>query len=167
MEIFPRDQQSPEALAAYQKAEIEKWWPIIKQAVQQAALPVVGFLSSRSPHESTAIVAAFYEGLREAGFVEGRNVAIAFRWAEGGSDRLPELAANLVGLRAAVLFAADGPPSAIAAKTATATIPVVFSAVAEPVGLGLVASLDRPGRNVTGMSLFGTGAFAKNIQLLK
>jgi tripartite-type tricarboxylate transporter receptor subunit TctC/ABC-type uncharacterized transport system substrate-binding protein len=167
MEIFPRDQQTPEALAAYQKAEIEKWWPIIRQAVQQAALPVVGFLSSRSPDESTAIVAAFYEGLREAGFAEGRNVAIAFRWAEGRYDRLPELAVNLVDLRVGVLFAADGSPSALAAKTATATIPVVFSAVAEPVGLGLVASLDRPGRNVTGMSLFGTGAFAKNIQLLK
>jgi tripartite-type tricarboxylate transporter receptor subunit TctC/ABC-type uncharacterized transport system substrate-binding protein len=167
MEIFPRDQLTPEALAAYQKAEIEKWWPIIRQAVQQAELPVVGFLSSRSPDESTAIVAAFYEGLREAGFIEGQNVAIAFRWAEGRYDRLPELAANLVGLRVAVLFAADGPPSALAAKTATATIPVVFSAVAEPVGLGLVTSLDRPGRNVTGMSLFGTGAFAKNIQLLK
>jgi putative tryptophan/tyrosine transport system substrate-binding protein len=167
MEIFPRDQQTPEALAAYQKAEIEKWWPIIKQALRQAALPVVGFLSSRSSGESTAVVAAFYEGLAEAGFIEGKNAAIAFRWAEGRYDRLPELAANLVDLRVAVLFAEGGLPSALAAKAATATIPVVFSAVAEPVGLGLVASLNRPDGNVTGMSLLSTGAFAKNVQLLK
>jgi tripartite-type tricarboxylate transporter receptor subunit TctC/ABC-type uncharacterized transport system substrate-binding protein len=167
MEIFPRDQQTPEALAAYQMAEVEKWWPIIKQAVQQAALPVVGFLSSRSSAESLAVVAAFNEGLREAGFVAGKNVAIAFRWAEGRYDRLSGLAANLVDLRVAVLFAEGGLPSALAAKAATATIPVVFSAVAEPVELGLVASLNRPDGNITGMSLFGTGAFAKNIQLLK
>jgi tripartite-type tricarboxylate transporter receptor subunit TctC/ABC-type uncharacterized transport system substrate-binding protein len=167
MEISPRDQQTPEALGAYQKAEIEKWWPIIKQAVQQATLPVIGFLSSRSPGESIAIVAAFYEGLREAGFVEGQNVAIAFRWANGRYDRLPELAENLADIRVAVLFAEGGPPAALAAKAATATIPIVFSAVAEPVGLNLVASFNRPDSNVTGMSLFGTGAFAKSIQLLK
>jgi tripartite-type tricarboxylate transporter receptor subunit TctC len=105
MEAFPRDQQTPEALAAYQKAEVEKWWPIIKQAVQQAALPVVGFLSSRSSSDSNAVVAAFYEGLHEAGLIEGKNVAIAFRWADGRYDRLPGLAANLVDLRVAVLFA--------------------------------------------------------------
>jgi tripartite-type tricarboxylate transporter receptor subunit TctC/ABC-type uncharacterized transport system substrate-binding protein len=167
MEAFPSAQQTPEALAAYQKAEVEKWWPIIKQAMQQAALPVVGFLSSRSSSDSNEVVAAFYEGLHEAGLIEGKNVAIAFRWAEGRYDRLPGLAANLVDLRVAVLFAEGGLPSALAAKAATATIPVVFSAVAEPVELGLVTSLNRPDGNVTGMSLFGPGVFAKNIQLLK
>jgi len=110
---------------------------------QQRAMPVIGFLSSRSPGESTAVVAAFHQGLREAGFVEGQNLAIAFRWAEGRYDRLPELAANLVSLRVVVLFSAGGQPSALAAKAATTTIPIVFSAVNDPVELGLVANLNR------------------------
>ena len=134
---------------------------------QQPALPVIGFLSSRSPGESTGVVAAFRQGLREAGFVEGQNVLIAFRWAEGRYDRLPALAAELVGLRVAVLFAAGGPPSALAAKAATATIPIVFSAVNDPVQIGLVANLNRPGGNVTGMSMFTSGLGAKSIELLK
>jgi len=134
---------------------------------QQPALPVIGFLSSRSPGEFTGVVAAFRQGLREAGFVEGQNVLIAFRWAEGRYDRLPALAAELVGLRVAVLFAAGGPPSALAAKAATATIPIVFSAVNDPVQIGLVANLNRPGGNVTGMSMFTSGLGAKSIELLK
>jgi putative tryptophan/tyrosine transport system substrate-binding protein len=141
-------------------------WPLVARA-QQPVIPVIGFLSSRSPGESTGVVAAFRQGLQEAGFVEGQTLAIAFRWAEGQYDRLPALAANLVDLRVAVLFAAGGPPSALAAKAATTTIPIVFSAVDVPVELGLVASLNRPGGNVTGMSTVGSGLHAKSVQLLK
>jgi putative ABC transport system substrate-binding protein len=134
-------------------------WPVVGRA--QQSMPVIGFLSSRSPGESSGVVAAFHHGLREAGFVEGRNLAIAFRWAEGRYDRLPALAADLVGIRVAVLFAA------LAAKAATTTTPIVFSAVNDPVQLGLVASLNRPGGNVTGMSTISTGLGAKRVELLK
>jgi putative ABC transport system substrate-binding protein len=130
-------------------------------------MPLIGFISSRSPGESAGVVAAFQQGLREVGFIEGQNVVIAFRWAEGHYDRLPALAADLIGVRAAVLFAAGGPPSALAAKAATPTIPIVFSAVNDPVQLGLVASLNRPGGNVTGMSLFASELWEKVVQLLK
>src|SRR4249920_885129 len=129
--------------------------------------PVIGFLSSRSPGESAGVVAAFRTGLREAGFVEGQNVAIAFRWAEGNYDRLPALAAELVGLRVALIFAAGGPPAALAAKAATSTIPIVFSAASDPVGVGLVASLSRPGGNITGMSTLTSPLAAKSLALLK
>jgi putative tryptophan/tyrosine transport system substrate-binding protein len=141
-------------------------WPLAVGA-QQASTRVIGFLSSRSPNESSGVVAAFRQGLDESGFVEGQNLAIAFRWAEGHYDRLPALAAELVDLRVNVLFAAGGPPSAFAAKAANATIPIVFSAVNHPVELGLVASLNRPGGNVTGMSMFTAEIAAKNVNLLK
>jgi putative tryptophan/tyrosine transport system substrate-binding protein len=141
-------------------------WPLAARA-QQPAMPVIGFLSSRSPGESAGVVAAFQQGLRETGFVEGQNVVIAFRWAEGHYDRLSALAADLIDLRAAVLFAAGGPPSAVAAKAATSTIPIVFSAVNDPVQLGLVASLNRPGGNITGMSLFASELWEKVFELLK
>jgi putative ABC transport system substrate-binding protein len=141
-------------------------WPLAVRA-QQASMRVIGFLSSRSPSESSGVVAAFRQGLGESGFVEGQNLAIAFRWAEGHYDRLPALAAELVDLHVNVLFAAGGPPSAFAAKAANATIPIVFSAVNHPVELGLVASLNRPGGNVTGMSMFTAEIAAKNISLLK
>ncbi len=141
-------------------------WPLAG-ARSSRRCPVIGFLSSRSPGESTGVVAAFRQGLREAGFVEGQNVVIAFRWAEGRYDRLPALAAELVDLRVAVLFAAGGPPSALAAKAATSTIPIVFSAANNPVELGLVASLNRPGGNVTGMSMFASELWAKSVELLK
>jgi putative tryptophan/tyrosine transport system substrate-binding protein len=141
-------------------------WPLPARA-QQSAVPVVGFLSSRSPGESAYVVAAFRQGLRGAGFVEGQNAAIAFRWAEGHYDRLPGLAAELIELRVAVLFTAGGPPSAFAAKSATQTIPVVFSAAIDPDRIGLVVSLNRPGGNLTGMSLFPSEIAAKSVQLLK
>jgi putative ABC transport system substrate-binding protein len=141
-------------------------WPLAVRAQQQAT-STIGFVSSRAPGESAGVVAAFRQGLGEAGFVEGQNLAIAFRWAEGRYDRLPALVAELVNLRVAVLFAAGGPPSALAAKEATSTIPVVFSAVSDPVRLGLVPSLNRPGGNVTGMSLLNSELVAKSAQLLK
>jgi putative ABC transport system substrate-binding protein len=140
-------------------------WPVAARA-QQPAMPVVGFLSSRSPTESTAVVAAFRQGLREAGFIEGENLAIAFRWAEGGYDRLPALAADLVTMRVAVLLAAGGPPSAHAAKAATSTIPIVFSAASDPVRLDLVPSLSRPGGNITGMGTFNATLLAKRLEIL-
>jgi putative tryptophan/tyrosine transport system substrate-binding protein len=140
--------------------------PMIARA-QQTSMPVIGFLSSRSPGESANVLAAFREGLRETGFVEGQNAVIAFRWAEGRYDRLPALAAELVALRVAAIFAAGGPAAALAAKAATSTIPVVFSSVTDPVQLGLVASLSRPGANVTGMSNLTDELWAKNVQLLK
>ena len=101
-------------------------WPLGARA-QQPALPVIGFLSSRSPGESAGVVAAFHQGLGETGFVEGQNLAIAFRWAEGRFDRLPALAAELVGLPAALLFSAGGPPTAFAAQAATSKIPISAS----------------------------------------
>jgi len=140
-------------------------WPLA--ALAQSAMPVIGFLSSRSPSESAGVIGAFRQGLQETGFVEGQNVVIAFRWAEGAYERLPDLAAELVALRVAVLFAAGGPPSALAAKASTSTIPIVFSAVNDPERLGLVASYNRPGGNVTGMSMFTAGIGAKSIELLK
>jgi len=101
-------------------------WPVVAHGQQQTT-PVIGFLSSRSPGESSGLVAAFRQGLRESGFVEGQNVGIAFRWAEGHYDKLPALASELASLPVAVIYAAGGPPSAFAAKNATSTIPVVFS----------------------------------------
>jgi putative ABC transport system substrate-binding protein len=133
---------------------------------QQSAMPVVGYLSSRSPGESAGVVSAFLQGLRESGHVVGQNVAIEYRWAEGNYERLPALAAELVGMRVAVILAAGGPPSALAAKKATSKIPIVFSAADDPVGLGLVESLGRPGGNVTGMGNFNSALTAKRLELL-
>jgi ABC-type uncharacterized transport system substrate-binding protein len=141
-------------------------WPIAARA-QQPSMPVIGFLSSRSPGESAGVVAAFREGLRDAGFVEGRNLAIAFRWADGRYDSLPALAAELVDLRVALIFAAGGPPTAFAVKAATSTIPIVFSAVSDPVEIGLVPSLNQPGGNITGMAVFNATLAGKRVELTK
>ncbi|MGB8447059.1 MAG: ABC transporter substrate-binding protein, partial [Pseudolabrys sp.] len=141
-------------------------WPLIARA-QQPAMPVVGFLSSRSPGESASVVAAFRQGLRETGFIEGQNLGIAFRWAEGRYDRLPALASELVSLPVTLLFAAGGPPSAFAAKGATSTIPVVFSAVSDPVEIGLVPSLNQPGGNLTGMAIISASLGTKRLELMK
>jgi len=141
-------------------------WPLAARA-QQSSMPVVGFLSSRSPGESAGVVAAFRQGLREAGFVEGRNLAIAFRWADGRYDSLPALAAELVDLPVTLIFAAGGPPTAFAVKAATSTIPIVFSAVSDPVEIGLVPSLSQPGGNITGMAVFNATLAGKRIELTK
>jgi putative tryptophan/tyrosine transport system substrate-binding protein len=140
-------------------------WPFTTRA-QQRAMPVVGFLSSRSPSESSGAVDSFRKGLRQIGFVEGQSVAIAFRWAEGRYDRLPALASELVDLPVAALFAAGGSSAALAAKAATSTIPVVFVS-SDPVSLGLVGSLSHPGGNVTGISNLASDLPSKSTELLK
>src|SRR6266481_769186 len=119
---------------------------------QQKAMPVIGFLGSTSPGELEPWLPAFREGLSETGYVEGQNLAIEYRWAEDRYDRLPALAADLVGRQVDVIATSGGIPQARAAKNATATIPIVFIGVADPVAAGLVASLARPGGNLTGFS---------------
>ena len=121
---------------------------------QQAAMPVIGYLDSNSPGQSVPIVAAFAQGLNETGYVEGRNIAIEYLWANGQYDRLPGLAVDLVRRDVAVIFAAGSPAPALAAKAATATIPIVFLAVFDPVAIGLVQSLSRPGGNMTGLATY-------------
>jgi putative ABC transport system substrate-binding protein len=140
-------------------------WPVAARA-QQAAMPVVGFLNPGSPEASAFFVAPFRKGLGEAGFVEGRNVVIEFRFAHNENDRLPELAADLVRRRVAVIAAPAGAAAALAAKAATTTIPIVFQTSADPVQIGLVASLNRPGGNVTGIASMNNELVAKRLGLL-
>jgi ABC-type uncharacterized transport system substrate-binding protein len=140
-------------------------WPLAARA-QQPAMPVIGFLNAASAGPFRQQIAAFREGLKESGFVEGQNVAVEYRWAEGQYDRLPALAADLVRRQVSVIVGGGGAPAVLAAKAATTTIPIVFSAGGDPVGLGFVASLNRPGGDITGVYHFTTGLEAKRLGLL-
>jgi putative ABC transport system substrate-binding protein len=139
-------------------------WPLAAKA-QQRAMPVVGFLYAGSPEPTSHLVAAFRKGLGQIGFVEGRDVAIEYRWADGEFNRLRELAADLVRSRATVMAIPNG-PAALAAKTVTRTIPIIFYTGVDPVRIGLVASLDRPGGNATGISSMNTDLGRKRLGLL-
>jgi len=136
-------------------------------SAQQPALPVIGFLSGVSPTPFAHLVAAFHEGLRETGFIEGRNVSVEYRWAEGRFERLPALAEELVRRGVSVLVASGGDRAALSAKAATSSLPIVFTSGLDPVAIGLVASLSRPGGNLTGLTLNSAFLEGKRLSLLK
>jgi putative tryptophan/tyrosine transport system substrate-binding protein len=141
-------------------------WPLTTRA-QQSMLPVIGYLSNTSLALISVQLAGFRQGLKEAGYVEGQNVRIEYRWAEGQYDRLPALARDLVGRRLAVIFAGGGVAPVLAAKAATSTIPIVFQMGSDPVKAGVVASLNHPGGNVTGVSRMSTAMLPKELELLR
>jgi putative tryptophan/tyrosine transport system substrate-binding protein len=141
-------------------------WPLAARA-QQAAMPVIGLLSSRSPAVDTPLIAVIRQGLNETGFVEGQNVALDYRWADGQYDRLAGLAADLVRRQVAVIVTIGGASSARAAKAATATIPIVFATGSDPVRAGLVANFNRPGGNITGVSTFLVEMDPKRLELVR
>jgi len=140
-------------------------WPLAPRA-QQKAMPVIGFLGATLPGPNAAFLAALGQGLSETGYVESQNLAIEYRWAEGRYDRLPALAADLVDRNVDLIVASGGTPPALAAKSATSTIPIVFTGLADPVGSGIVANLARPGGNITGISNIINELMPKRLQLL-
>jgi len=141
-------------------------WPLAARAQQQSAMPMIGYLSGRSPEAEAPIVGAFRRGLEETGYLAGQNIAIEFSFSDGRDDQLPALAADLVRRRVTVLVATDR-PSALATKAATATIPIVFTSGADAVEIGLVASLNWPGGNATGVNIFTTELGPKRLELLR
>jgi putative ABC transport system substrate-binding protein len=141
-------------------------WPFAAQS-QQSVMPLIGILATASPEANADRLRAFREGLRVAGYVEGQNVNIEYRWAEEASGRIPELAAQLLDRQVTVLVAAGGTASALAAKAATANIPIVFGIGGDPVGLGLVATLNRPGGNMTGVTSLNVEVAPKRLELLR
>src|SRR5437660_1608651 len=139
-------------------------WPLAARA-QQQGVPVVGFMSARSPAEAAGDLAAFRQGLGQVGYFEGKNVAIEYRWAEGQYDRLPGMAGELVAQQVAVIAATGGEPSGLAAKAATTTIPIVCTLGGDAVAAGLVARLNRPGGNITGVTIIGIEMGPKRVEL--
>jgi ABC-type uncharacterized transport system substrate-binding protein len=142
-------------------------WPLAARAQQQRALPVIGLLSSRSPAVDPPLIAVIRQGLSESGFVEGQNIALDYRWADGQYDRLAGLASDLVRRQVAVIITMGGELSGLAAKAATSTIPVVFAAGADPIRTGLAVSLNRPGGNVTGVATYIAEMEPKRLGLLR
>src|SRR5450432_1216362 len=140
-------------------------WPLAARA-QQTAIPLIGILATASPEANTARLRAFREGLRLAGYVEGQNAYIEYRWAEQDSGRMPELAAQLIDHQVAVIVTAGGTASALAAKAATTSVPIVFAIGGDPVDLGLVATLNRPGGNITGVTSLNVEVAPKRLELM-